>query len=96
MDSEIGSVGMEILERDVGLVVWLDGYMHGDICMVGIKKKKWVWGNKAVGIRKMTMAREGNEGYVVLKRNVVYMGHEVRVYVETGLRGLVRNGCSMW
>ena len=39
MDSEIGSVGMEILERDVGLVVWLDGYMHEDICMVGIKKK---------------------------------------------------------
>ena len=49
----------------------------------------------AVGIRKMTMGREGN-GHVVLKRNVVYIGHEVRVYVETGVRGLARNGCSRW
>ena len=95
MDSEIGSVGMEILERDVGLVVWLDRYMHEDICMVGIKKKERVWGNMAVGIRKMTMGREGN-GHVVLKRNVVYIGHEVRVYVETGMRELVRNECSRW
>ena len=39
MDNEIGSVGMEILERDVGLVVWLDGFVHRAICMVGIKKK---------------------------------------------------------
>ena len=49
----------------------------------------------AVGIRKMTMGREG-KGHVVLKRNVVYIGHEVRVYVETGMRELVRNECSRW
>ena len=49
-----------------------------------------------MGIRKMTMGRKGNEGHVVLKKNVVYMGHEVRVYVETGVRGLARNGCSRW
>ena len=48
-----------------------------------------------MGIRKMTMGRKGNEGHV-LKRNVVYTGHEVRVYVETGVRGLARNGCSRW
>ena len=58
----------------MGLVVWLDGYMHGDICIVGIKKKERVWGNMAVGIRKMTMDRKWNEGHVVLKRNVVSMG----------------------
>ena len=67
-------MGMKISGRDVGLVVWLDGFMHGGIRMMGIKDKKWVLWTMAVGIRKMTMGKEGNEGHVVLKRNVVCIG----------------------